>query len=356
MGCGYDVGKEKPKSQSKRSNGLSTLFKDQKTWLVTGCAGFIGSNIVQELLVNDQKVIGVDNLITGRRSNLEDLTAVLGDEVMSRFEFREQDLLERDVCDAAVGDADIIIHQAALGSVPRSIERPLDSHRNNVEAFVNLLSAMKDHGGRRFVYASSSSVYGDHPDLPKVEAQTGNLLSPYALTKQINEEYADVFARVYDFEFVGLRYFNVFGRRQDPDGAYAAVIPKWTQALIRNEPVFINGDGDTSRDFTYIDNVVQINLKAALTDNPQAVNRVYNVAVGERTTLNQLYSAIKEELSHRFAHVKDHEPTYRDFRPGDIRHSLADVSAARELLKYAPDVKLQEGLKRTMDWYVEDLT
>lgn len=332
------------------------MFKEQKTWLVTGCAGFVGSNLVQELLVNGQRVIGVDNLITGRRSNLEDVGAVLSAEQMSRFEFREQDLLDSDVCQAAVADADVILHQAALGSVPRSIERPLDSHRNNVEAFVNLLSAMKDHGGRRFVYASSSSVYGDHPDLPKVEAQTGNLLSPYALTKQINEEYADVFARVYDFEFVGLRYFNVFGRRQDPDGAYAAVIPKWTQSLIRNEPVFINGDGDTSRDFTYIDNVVQINLKAALTDNPAAVNRVYNVAVGERTTLNQLYAALKNELSSRFAHVQDHAPTYREFRPGDIRHSLADVSAARELLQYQPDIKLEQGLKQTMDWYVEALT
>ena len=330
-------------------------WNERRTWLVTGCAGFIGSNLVQELLSRGQTVIGVDNLITGRQSNLEDLRQCLDAQTYSNFEFRHADLLDYEVCLEAVADVDIILHQAALGSVPRSIEKPLDSHRNNVEAFANLLSAMKEKGGKRFVYASSSSVYGDHPDLPKVEDQTGNLLSPYALTKKINEDYANVFARVYDFEFVGLRYFNVFGRRQDPDGAYAAVIPRWTQALIRNEPVYINGDGETSRDFTYIDNVVQINLRAALSDNPQAMNKAYNVAVGDRTTLNELYAALKTALRERFEHIVDHHPTYQDFRPGDIRHSLADVSQAQHLLGYAPSIKLTEGLQRTMDWYVESL-
>ena len=251
---------------------------------------------------------------------------------------------------------DYVLHQAALGSVPRSMDDPIASNQNNIDGFLNMLVAARDAEVTRFVYAASSSTYGDHPDLPKVENKIGNPLSPYAVTKYVNELYASVFARCYEFNSIGLRYFNIFGLRQDPDGPYAAVIPKWTAAMIENEPVWINGDGETSRDFCYIANTVQINLLAATTQNPDAINQVYNVAVGDRTSLNELFEAIRSILQPRFPHLQDFKPNYRDFRAGDVRHSLADIGKARDLLGYVPTHRIREGLAEAMDWYVRDLT
>jgi UDP-N-acetylglucosamine 4-epimerase len=250
---------------------------------------------------------------------------------------------------------DYVLHQAALGSVPRSIEDPLLTNASNIDGFLAMLVAARDAGVRRFVYAASSSTYGDHPGLPKVEDVIGKPLSPYAVTKYVNELYADVFARAYGMDSIGLRYFNIFGRRQDPQGAYAAVIPKWIASMIRNEPVYVNGDGETSRDFCYIDNVIQANLLAATSSNPAAANQVYNIAVGERTSLNQLYEAIRVNLVARYPHLAGARPVYRDFRAGDVRHSLADISKARTLIGYAPTHRIGDGLAEAMDWYVNDL-
>ena len=325
------------------------LDGQNKRWLVTGAAGFIGSNLCHKLLEHGQKVKATDNFITGRRENIDEIKH-------ENFEFIEGDLSDVEFCNSTFKDVDIILHQAALGSVPRSIDMPLDSHNNNVSTFIHVLEAARKNGVKRLVYASSSSVYGDEKTLPKVEAKTGNLLSPYALTKAANEAYASVYSRVYDMELVGLRYFNVFGQRQDPDGPYAAVIPRWVQSMIKGEPVYINGDGETSRDFTYVDNVLQINIRAGLTTNPEAVNTVYNVAYGERATLNELIGSLKENMSEKFPHLKDFEPVYRDFREGDIRHSLADISHAKNALGYQPEYSLAEGLKIALPWYMERLS
>ena len=326
------------------------------TWLVTGVAGFIGSNLLETLLKLDQKVVGLDSFSTGHRHNLDQVKALVAPTQWQRFRLIEGDIRNLADCTTACNGADYVLHQAALGSVPRSLEDPILTNENNITGFLNILVAARDAKVQRFVYAASSSTYGDHPGLPKVEDLIGKPLSPYAVTKYVNELYADVFARCYDFKTIGLRYFNIFGQRQDPEGAYAAVIPKWIASMIKNEPVFINGDGETSRDFCYIDNTVQANLLAATTDNPDAVGQVYNVAVSDRTTLNQLFELIRALLEPGFPHLKGFKPTYRDYRAGDVRHSLADISKAQNLLGYAPTHRIGEGLKEAMDWYVHDLT
>ncbi len=332
------------------------LTANPKTWLITGVAGFIGSNLLEELLRLEQTVVGLDNFATGHQHNLDQVRDLITPEQWARFRFIEGDIRNLDDCRAACDGVDYVLHQAALGSVPRSLEDPITTNEANIDGFLNMLVATRDANARRFVYAASSSTYGDHPGLPKVEDRIGKPLSPYAVTKLVNEQYADVFTRTYGLETVGLRYFNIFGARQDPEGAYAAVVPKWTAAMINNEQVWINGDGETSRDFCYIANTMQANILAATSKNPQAANQVYNVAVGDRTTLNELFEAIRATLEPRFPHLKGFKASYRDFRAGDVRHSLADVSKARTLLGYEPSHRIQEGLQEAMDWYVSDLS
>jgi UDP-N-acetylglucosamine 4-epimerase len=329
------------------------LLASPKTWLVTGCAGFIGSNLLEALLKLDKKVIGLDNFATGYQHNLDEVQASVTLEQWERFTFIKGDIRNLDDCRQAVSGVDYVLHQAALGSVPRSIEDPITTNSANITGFVNMLVAMRDAKVKRFVYAASSSTYGDHPGLPKVEDQIGKPLSPYAVTKYVNELYADVFASCYSTESIGLRYFNVFGKRQDPDGAYAAVIPKWIAALIKNEPVYINGDGETSRDFCYIDNVVQANLLAATTQNSDSINQIYNVAVGGRTTLNQLIEAMRQNLIDLYPHLEQFKPINRDFRAGDVRHSQASIEKGTDLLGYQPTHIMELGLREAMNWYVK---
>ena len=335
------------------------LKNNQNTWLVTGVAGFIGSNLLEKLLIINQKVVGLDNFDTGYQHNIdqaiEDANKATGKDLGDNFKFINGDIRELNDCKQACNGVDYVLHQAALGSVPRSIEDPINTNRANIDGFLNMLVASKDAKVRRFVYAASSSTYGDHPDLPKVEDKIGNPLSPYAVTKVVNELYASVFAKTYGFKVIGLRYFNIFGKRQDPNGAYAAVIPKWVAAILNKEDVFINGDGETSRDFCYIDNTVQMNLLAATTDNNEAADQVYNVALNDRTSLNKLYKMIEERLIQRTEGLKKKKPIYRDFRAGDVRHSLADISKAQSLLGYSPDYKIDQGLDEAMDWYIADL-
>ena len=323
-------------------------------WLVTGAAGFIGSNLVEALLKLNQRVTGLDNFATGHQRNLDQVRDLVSPAQWANFTFVKGDIRALADCARACEGVDYVLHQAALGSVSRSIENPIGTNETNITGFLNMLVAARDAKVKRFVYAASSSTYGDHPTLPKVEHQIGNPLSPYAVTKYVNELYANVFGRTYGMESIGLRYFNVFGPRQDPNGAYAAVIPQWIAALIRNQPLKINGDGETSRDFCFIDNVVQANLLAAMAGK-DAVNQVYNVALNDRTSLNQLHQMMCELLRARFAHVADHKPQYVDFRPGDVRHSQADISKAAALLGYAPTHRIGEGLKQAMDWYISDL-
>ena len=329
----------------------AALRASPKTWLVTGAAGFIGSNLVETLLKLDQRVIGLDNFSTGHQKNLEEVRALVGESRWSRFQVAEGDICEAAACRRACEGVDFVLHQAALGSVPRSLADPMATHENNVTGFVNMAIAARDAGVKRFVFASSSAVYGDEPGSPKVEDKIGSPLSPYAASKIMNETYAGVFARAYDFSFIALRYFNVFGPRQDPEGAYAAVIPKWIAALLTRKPIFINGDGETSRDFCYIENVVHANLLAATTNKPEAINQTYNIAVGQRTTLNQLVEFLKRELHAHDPSVQNQKPIYRDFRPGDVRHSLADINKARRLLGYEPEYPIERGLEMAMDWY-----
>jgi len=336
------------------------LKNNQYTWLVTGAAGFIGSNLVEKLLTLNQKVVGLDNFETGYQHNLdqalEDASAALVAENSHRntdsFKFIEGDIRDVETCHEACKEVDYVLHQAALGSVPRSIEDPIRTNKANIDGFLNMLVAARDAKVKRFVYAASSSTYGDHPDLPKVEDKTGNPLSPYAVTKLVNELYATVFSRTYNFNTIGLRYFNIFGKRQDPNGAYAAVIPKWAEALIKGKELFINGDGETSRDFCYIDNTVQVNLLAATTENPEATNQIYNVAHNQRTTLNELYQLIKEKVAEH-CKLQEIEPTYQDFRTGDVRHSQADITKAQTILNYQPSQDIKQGLNEAMDWYVK---
>lgn len=326
---------------------ISALAAVRRTWLVTGGAGFIGSHLVERLLSLGQRVRTIDSFVTGHRRNLAD--AGKGHE--QSLDVIEGDIRSLDACRDAVRGCDVILHQAALGSVPRSIEDPLATHATNVTGFLNVLQAARELGVRRVVYASSSSVYGDHPRLPKVEDLVGRQLSPYAVSKYANELYAHAFGLAYGLELLGLRYFNVFGPRQDPNGPYAAVIPLWFRSILEGKPVFVNGDGETSRDFCFVENVVGANLLAATTSNPEALGKVYNVAVGDRTTLLQLFDAIRTQVARFRPEAASTRPVHRQERPGDVRHSLADVSLARRLLGYEPQVKVTEGLARAAEWY-----
>lgn len=331
-----------------------SLRSTPKTWLVTGVAGFIGSNLLEALLKLNQKVIGLDNFATGHQKNIDEVKSSVTEEQWQAFTFVEGDIRDPDTCVQVVQGVDHVLHQAALGSVPRSIKDPITTNNTNISGFINMLVAAKEANVKSFTYAASSSTYGDHPALPKVEENIGNPLSPYAVTKYVNELYAQVFARTYAFKTIGLRYFNVFGKRQDPDGAYAAVIPKWTAAMIDDKPLFINGDGETSRDFCFIENVVQMNILAALADE-SAKDEVYNVAVGDRTTLNQLFQALKKALSENGISYSK-EPEYKDFRAGDVRHSQADITKAKTKLGYQPQFAISEGIAKAMPWYVNSLT
>lgn len=322
-----------------------------KTWLVTGVAGFIGSNLLETLLKLDQRVVGLDNFATGHQRNLDEVQGLVSAEQWARFSFIEGDIRQLDDCRRACEGVDYVLHQAALGSVPRSLDDPITSNATNIDGFLNMLVAARDAKVSSFTYAASSSTYGDHPGLPKVEDVIGKPLSPYAVTKYVNELYADVFARSYGFTTIGLRYFNVFGRRQDPDGAYAAVVPKWAASMIKGEDVFINGDGETSRDFCYVHNAVQANLLAAVATSEEARNQVYNVAVGGRTNLNQLFGALKNALATQGV-TYERTPVYRDFRAGDVRHSQADVDKARNLLGYVPRFDIKAGIAAAVPWYV----
>lgn len=329
----------------------SELKSSQWTWLITGVAGFIGSNLLESLLRLNQRVVGLDNLATGYDRNLNEVQSSVSPEQWKNFNFVKGDIRDIADCKRAVGGVDYVLHHAALGSVPHSMSEPLAAHEANVTGFIDMLDASRAAKVKRFIYASSSAVYGDDPGLPKVEGKIGQPLSPYAATKWMNEIYASTFAKAYGTECVGLRYFNVFGPRQDPDGAYAAVIPKWIAALLRHEPVRINGDGETSRDFCFVQNVVQANLLAATVQNSDAVNTVYNIALGERTTLNELFHLLKEALAKSDAKIANAKADYQDFRAGDVRHSLADISKAKRLLGYAPTHSIGQGLTVAMDWY-----
>ncbi len=333
-------------------NLKQNLRVEPKRWLITGAGGFIGSHLLERLLELDQHVVGLDNFSTGYAKNLQQVQAIVGPERWKNFQFLEGDIRDLAECKCACHGVDFVLHHAALGSVPQSILDPLASHESNVTGFINMLIAARDAKAKRFVYASSSAIFGDDPELPKIEHKVGNPLSPYAATKKMNEIYADVFARVYGLESIGLRYFNVFGPRQDPEGAYAAVIPKWIAALLQRETVVINGDGETSRDFCFVENVVQANLLAATTDNSEAINQAYNIAVGKCTTLNELFALLQNGLRQRDASLPEQKPQHQAFRAGDVRHSLADISKAKKLLGYDPTHPVGEGLRLALDWYL----
>lgn len=327
------------------------LVTSPKKWLITGVAGFIGSNLLETLLKLGQTVVGLDNFATGHQRNLDEVKLTVSEAQWENFSFIEGDIRDYDTCENAVRNVDYVLHQAALGSVPRSIADPLTSNAANISGFLNMLQASKEARVDSFTYAASSSTYGDHPALPKVEENIGNPLSPYAVTKYVNELYAGVYARTYGFKSIGLRYFNVFGKRQDPNGAYAAVIPKWTAAMIEGDEVFVNGDGETSRDFCFIENTVQMNILAACAKD-DAKDQVYNVAVGDRTTLNVLYKSIAESLKSNGIDVTQ-QPVYRDFRAGDVRHSQADITKAKQNLGYEPKFNIGAGINKAMPWYIE---
>tara|TARA_B110000503_G_scaffold33311_1_gene54136 strand:+ start:3246 stop:4286 length:1041 start_codon:yes stop_codon:yes gene_type:complete len=341
-----------------RYEQLQEHLKDnQSTWLVTGVAGFIGSNLLEKLLILNQKVVGLDSFDTGYQYNvdqaIQDANDITGKDLSNNFKFINGDIKKLSDCKLACDGVDYVLHQAALGSVPRSIEDPIATNEANINGFVNMLVASRDAKVKRFVYAASSSSYGDNPDLPKVEHMTGNPLSPYAVTKIVNELYANVFAKNYDFKTIGLRYFNIFGKRQDPEGAYAAVIPKWVAAILNKEDVYINGDGETSRDFCYIDNTVQMNLLAATTDNEEATNQVYNVALNDKTSLTKLHQMIEGRLIERVEGLEKKKPIYREFRSGDVRHSQASIDKAQKLLGYHPKFRISEGMDQAIDWYIK---
>ena len=331
------------------------LKQSPKIWLVTGVAGFIGSNLLETLLKLDQTVVGLDNFATGHQHNLDEVQSLVSAAQWAKFTFYEGDIRNLEDCQKACAGVDYVLHEAALGSVPRSIADPITTNETNISGFLNMLTAARDAKVSSFTYAASSSTYGDHPALPKVEENIGKPLSPYAVTKYVNELYADVFAKTYGFKAVGLRYFNVFGQRQDPNGAYAAVIPKWTAAMIAGDDVFINGDGETSRDFCFIDNTVQANILAATTADDAAKNQVYNVAVGDRTTLNDLYRAIQAALAENGVNYTKNA-VYRDFRAGDVRHSQASIAKIEQALGYAPEFRIDAGIQLAMRWYVKNLT
>jgi UDP-N-acetylglucosamine 4-epimerase len=330
-------------------NTQALLMKQPARWLITGVAGFIGSNLLEKLLTLDQEVIGIDNFATGHNKNLQEIEAVVSKKHWSKFKLLEGDICDMNICQQACSNVDHVLHQAALGSVPRSINDPIATNNVNISGFLNMLIASNEAKVKSFTYAASSSSYGDHPALPKVENIIGKPMSPYAVTKYVNELYASVFYSNYGFNSIGLRYFNVFGKRQDPDGPYAAVIPKWVFAMKNNKEIFINGDGETSRDFCHIDNAVQANILAA-TSAAQAKNQVFNVAVGDRTSLNDLFSFIKMTL--RLSNIDyDRDPIYRDFRQGDVLHSQADINKAKDLLGYRPNHSVESGLLEMMPWF-----
>lgn len=330
------------------------LQQAPKTWLITGVAGFIGSNLLETLLKLNQNVVGLDNFATGHQHNLDEVQSLVKPEQWANFKFYEGDIRNFGDCQTACVGVDYVLHEAALGSVPRSIADPITTNAANITGFLNMLVAARDAKVSSFTYAASSSTYGDHPALPKVEENIGNPLSPYAVTKYVNELYADVFARTYGFKAIGLRYFNVFGKRQDPNGAYAAVIPKWMAAMIADDDVFINGDGETSRDFCFIENTVQANILAATTQNEQAKNQVYNVAVGDRTTLNDLFNAIKAALNENGVKYTK-EPVYRDFRAGDVRHSQASIEKIESKLGFKAKYQISHGIELSINWYIDRL-
>jgi UDP-N-acetylglucosamine 4-epimerase len=322
-----------------------------RTWLVTGVAGFIGSHLAENLLRLDQTVVGLDNFSTGKRENLAHIKAAVGAERGRRFRFVEGDIRSLETCRAACRGVEAVLHQAALGSVPRSIDDPVATTESNVNGFLNMLVAARDAGCERFVYAASSSTYGDHPGLPKVEDAIGRPLSPYAVTKYLDELYAQVFSRCYGVVATGLRYFNVFGPRQDAEGAYAAVIPRWAAAMLSGTPIAIYGDGETTRDFCYVGNVVQANLLAATAPAATVSGEVYNVAVGGRISLNDLYAALRDLVAERHAGLRVEAPIYGDFRAGDVRHSQADIGKAIGAFGYAPTHSLHAGLREALPWY-----
>lgn len=335
---------------TKYSEVCKSLLRSPRTFLVTGVAGFIGSNLLEHLLCLNQRVIGLDNFETGHRYNLKEVEETVTAKQWNNFTFFEGDICDPVICQKACEDVDFVLHQAALGSVPRSINDPIATNNTNIGGFLNMLLAARDAGVKSFTYAASSSTYGDHASLPKREDTIGKPLSPYAVSKYVNELYADVFEKNYGFRSVGLRYFNVFGKRQDPNGAYAAVIPKWAAALIGKSDVFINGDGETSRDFCFIENAVQANILAA-TAGEDCRNNVFNVAVGDRTSLNMLFSSLSNALTDLGLPCSK-APIYKDFRVGDVRHSQADISKARNLLGYEPEFNISDGIAKTMPWYI----
>jgi UDP-N-acetylglucosamine 4-epimerase len=340
---------------NRYENVRHQLQSEPKTWLITGVAGFIGSNLLESLLRLDQSIVGLDNFSTGKRCNLDEVQKSVSGKQWQRFTFVEGDIRELTTCRDVCKGVDYVLHEAALGSVPRSIADPITSNESNVSGFLNMLVAARDARVKRFVYAASSSTYGDHPALPKREDHIGRPLSPYAVTKYVNELYADVFARTYGMENIGLRYFNVFGPRQDPEGAYAAVIPCWIRALIKGETVHINGNGETSRDFCFVENVIQMNLLAATCADPLAVNQIYNTAVNARTSLNELYHMLHERLLPHNSHLAGCTPVYRNFRAGDVLHSQADISKAATLLGYKPGYTIDTGLDMALPWYMANL-
>lgn len=327
------------------------LQSEPETWLITGVAGFIGSNLLETLLKLNQRVVGLDNFATGHQRNLDEVQTLVSTTQWANFRFINGDICNLTDCQKAVTGVDYVLHQAALGSVPRSVADPITTNATNISGFLNMLVAARDAKVKRFVYAASSSTYGDHPALPKVEDIIGKPLSPYAVTKYVNELYSDVFGKTYGVQSIGLRYFNVFGPRQDPNGAYAAVIPKWIANMIKGNPIYINGDGETSRDFCYIANVIQANLLAATSETVEALNQIYNIALGERTTLNGLFALISKNLTSHGVDT-DSAPRYSEFRTGDVRHSLADISKAKILLKYKPTHRIDEGIESAMKWYL----
>ncbi|QJT07684.1 SDR family oxidoreductase [Oceanidesulfovibrio marinus] len=334
------------------------LQSEPRTWCVTGVAGFIGSNLLETLLALGQNVVGIDNFATGHQRNLDEVHAIVGEERFARFTFYEADITDYESCRKVCANVDFVLHQAALGSVPRSLDNPLNTNSANITGFLNMLEAARREGCKRFVYACSSSTYGDSPTLPKVEDQIGEPLSPYAVTKYVDELYGRVFTRCYGMSTLGLRYFNVFGPRQDPEGAYAAVIPKWFDALMKGEPAYINGDGETSRDFSFVANVVRANLLAATTpdtDETTVSGSIMNIACGERTTLNELFALVREQVATIRPEAADQDAVHRDFRPGDVRHSLADITKIRSMLAYEAVEKLREGLTLATPWYAEFL-